>query len=67
MPGKNKNNSGKRQSAPAEPWEVEYVHQELPTQSSEEIERLVSKCKEEEPGLADRKKILKCVRRKASS
>jgi hypothetical protein len=62
-----KKNSRKRQRVSAEPWEVEYVHQQLPTHSSEEIERLIGKCKQEEPGLTDRKKVLKCVRRKASS
>lgn len=67
MPAKNKNNSRKREPASAEPWEIEAVHRELPTQSREEIERVIDHCKREQSAPADRKKILRCVRRKISS
>src|ERR1044071_602705 len=41
----NKNKPTKRGNARADPWEVEYIHRELPTHPREEIERVAGQCK----------------------
>jgi hypothetical protein len=48
----------------AEPWEIEFVHQQFPTYPEEEITRALAECKKELLGAKDRNKISKCVRRK---
>ena len=50
----------------AEPWEVEYIHRQLPTHSQEEITRAADECKRELHGSTNRDEILNCVRRKLS-
>ena len=64
MQAQNKND--KRGRTVAEPWEVEYAHQQLPTHSEDELTRLTDDCKKELQGSTDRKQITNCVRRKVS-
>ena len=64
MPKQNKN--AERDRPVAEPWEVEYAHQQLPTHSEDELSRLTGDCKKELRGSTDRKKLINCVRKKVS-
>ncbi|MDB6024634.1 MAG: hypothetical protein JWM68_857 [Verrucomicrobiales bacterium] len=61
MPKPEKN----KQDQPAsEPWEVEYVHHELPTYPEAEVTRVLDECKKELHGSEDRNKLVTCTRKK---
>jgi len=50
----------------AEPWEVERLHREFPTQSPEELEETLTNCKEQAEPRQDKEKLTRCVQRKLS-
>jgi hypothetical protein len=52
-------------SPDVDPWEVESIHQQLPTHSRDEIEQVTGECKKEARD-KNRRKVLDCVRRKVS-
>ncbi len=54
----------KRGRTSGEPWEFEYLHQQLPAYSGEDIARVLNECKEELAGSDDRHKIETCARKK---
>jgi len=56
--------NGRKIEEIAEPWEVEEVHAELPTQPYNEVTRVTGECKRE--GRKSRKDLIDCVRRKFS-
>jgi hypothetical protein len=47
-----------------EPWEFEYLHQQLPAYSGEDITRVLDECKKELEGSEDRSEIETCARKK---
>lgn len=53
-----------KRSARGEPWEFEYLHQQLPAYSGEDITRVLDECKTELDGSKDRKDIETCARKK---
>jgi hypothetical protein len=56
--------NGRKIEEIAEPWEVEEVHAELPTQPYNEVTRVTGECKR--AGRKSRKDLIDCVRRKFS-
>ena len=55
---------GKRGRLSGEPWEFEYLHQQLPTYHGAEITRVLDECKKELEGSEDRKELATCARKK---
>jgi hypothetical protein len=61
---KNQDQGRDRKLVSDEPYEIEYIHQQFPNHSHEEVHKAIQAAKAELKGSEDRSKIMKVLRQK---